>query len=71
MIDSTLTQTLVPFAGSGVCGFIISFNRTPPSTYYQTLLPCFDKCIQITNDESDGSLFAKVDYRKKEDSRII
>ena len=25
MIDSTLTQTLVPFAGSGVCGFIAGF----------------------------------------------
>ncbi|MFZ0510186.1 MAG: FUN14 domain-containing protein [Candidatus Nitrosopolaris sp.] len=25
MIDSTLTQTLVPFAGSGVCGYIAGF----------------------------------------------
>jgi hypothetical protein len=50
---------------------IVSFNRTPPSPYYQMLLPHFDKCIQITNDEFDGRLIAEIDYRKKKESKII
>ena|SRR5215469_2816793 len=46
---------------------IVSFNYTQPSEYYQMLIPYFDKCIHMTNDESDIS----VSYYKKKDSRII
>lgn len=38
---------------------IVSFNYTLPSEYYQMLIPYFDKCIHITNDESDNSLIVE------------
>src|SRR5215469_9955997 len=49
---------------------IVSFICTS-STYYQTLLACFDKYIQINNAEFDGRLSAEVGCHKKEDSKII
>ena|SRR5437899_3346420 len=49
---------------------IISFNYTPPSEYYQMLIPYFDKCIHLTNDVSDNSLLVEVTHYKKKDSRI-
>jgi hypothetical protein len=50
---------------------IVSFNYTLPSEYYQMLIPYFDKCIHITNDESDNSLIVEVTHYKKKDNRII
>jgi len=50
---------------------IISFNYTPPLEYYQMLTPYFDKCIYITNDESDNSLIVEASHYKKKDNRII
>jgi hypothetical protein len=35
------------------------------------LIPYFDKCIHITNDESDNSLIVEVTHYKKKDNRII
>ena len=64
-----ITNSLRKFSSD--TSIIVSFNGTPPSAYYQMLLPYFDKCIQITNGESVGNFFAEVDYPKKEDSRII
>jgi hypothetical protein len=49
---------------------IVSFNYTLPSEYYQMLIPYFDKCIGITNDESDNGLIVEVHYKKKY-NRII
>jgi hypothetical protein len=46
---------------------IISFNYTPPSEYYQMLIPYF-KCIHITND---NGLIVEVTHYKKKDNRII
>ena len=50
---------------------ILSFKYTLPSEYYQMLLPYFDKCIHITNDESDNGLILEVTHYKKKDNRII
>ena len=50
---------------------IVSLNCTPPSPYSQMLLPRFDKCIQVINDEFDGRLIAEIGYRKKKESKII
>jgi hypothetical protein len=50
---------------------IISFNYTQPSEYYQMLISYFDKCIHITNDESDNGLIMEVTHYKKKDNRII
>ena len=50
---------------------IVSFNYTLPSEYYQMLIPYFDKCIHITNDESDNGLIVEVTHYKKKDNRII
>jgi archaellum biogenesis ATPase FlaH len=50
---------------------IVSFKYTLPSEYYQMLIPYFDKCIQITNDESDNGLIVEVAHYKKKDNRII
>ena len=50
---------------------IVSFNYTLPSEYYQMLIPYFDKCIHITNDESDNSLIVEVTHYNKKDNRII
>ena len=44
---------------------IVSFNYTLPSEYYQMLIPYFDKCIGITNDESDNGLIVEVTHYKK------
>ena len=49
---------------------IVSFNYTLPSEYYQMLIPYFDKCIHITNDD-DNSLIVEVTHYKKKDNRII
>jgi hypothetical protein len=49
---------------------IVSFNYTLPSEYYQMLIPYFDKCIHVTNDESDNGLVEVTHYKKK-DNRII
>jgi hypothetical protein len=46
-------------------------NYTPPSEYYQMLIPYFDKCIHVTNDESDNSLIVEVTHYNKKDNRII
>jgi predicted DNA binding CopG/RHH family protein len=35
------------------------------------LIPYFDKCIHITNDESDNSVIVEVTHYKKKDNRII
>jgi hypothetical protein len=67
-IIKEITNSLRKFSSD--TSVIVSFNRTPPSPYYQTLLTRFDKCIQITNDEFDDRLFAEVNCRKKEDSEI-
>jgi len=50
---------------------IVSFNYTLPSEYYQMLIPYFDKCIGITNDESDNGLIVEVTHYKKKYNRII
>jgi len=51
---------------------IVSFNYTLPSEYYQMLIPYFDKCIHITNDESDNGLILEVThYKKKDNSETI
>ena len=50
---------------------IISFNYPPPLEYYQMLISYFDKCIHITNDESDNGLIVEVTRYKKKDNRII
>ena len=50
---------------------IVSFNYTLLSEYYQMLIPYFDKCIHITNDESDNGLIVEVTHYKKKDNRII
>ena len=50
---------------------IVSFNHTPPSEYYQMLIPCFDKCIHLTNNASDNSLLVEVTCCKKKDDIII
>jgi hypothetical protein len=50
---------------------IVSLNHTPPSEYYQMLIPYFDKCIHMTNDESDNSLLVEMSYYKKKNNRII
>src|SRR5215469_10931531 len=50
---------------------IVSFNYTLPSEYFQVLIPYFDKCIHITNDESDNGLIVEVTHYKKKDNRII
>jgi hypothetical protein len=50
---------------------IVSLNYTLPSEYYQMLIPYFDKCIHITNDESDNGLIVEVTHYKKKDNRII
>jgi hypothetical protein len=67
-IIKEITNSLRKFSSD--TSVIVSFNRTPPSPYYQTLLTRFDKCIQITSDEFDDRLFAEVNCRKKEDSEI-
>jgi len=50
---------------------IVSFNYTLPPEYHHMLIPYFDKCIHMTNDESDNSLIAEVTHYKKKDNRII
>jgi len=54
---------------------IVNLRCDPPSEYSQMLLPSIDKCIQITNGESDNRLFVQVNNRntshKKEDCKII
>ena len=35
------------------------------------LIPYFDKCIGITNDESDNGLIVEVTHYKKKYNRII
>ena len=35
------------------------------------LIPYFDKCIHITNDESENGLIVEVTHSKKKDNRII
>jgi hypothetical protein len=49
---------------------MVSFKYTPPSKYYQMLIPYFDKCIHITNDESDNGLIVEVTHYNKKDTRI-
>jgi len=50
---------------------IVSFNYTLQSEYYQMLIPYFDKCIHITNDEFDNGLLVEVTHYNKKDNRII
>ena len=47
-----ITNSLRKFSSDA--SIIVGLNRVPPSQYYQMLLPSFDKCIRITNGESDG-----------------
>jgi hypothetical protein len=67
-IIKEITNSLRKLSDTSV---IVSFICTSSSPYYQTLLACFDKYIQITNTEFDGRLFVKVRCHKKEDSKII
>jgi hypothetical protein len=54
---------------------IVNLGSKPPSTYSQILFPSFDKCVQITNGESEKQIVVQVNSRisnrKKEDCRII
>jgi len=64
-----ITNTISQFSSN--TSVIVSLRSDPPSAYSQMLFPSFDKCIQITNGESNGVVLVQVKSRKKEDCGII
>jgi hypothetical protein len=64
-----ITNSIRHFSGDTI--LVVSFHSTPPSAYYQMLFPHFNKRIQITNGESNGSFLVEVNNRKKDGCRII